>query len=199
MGSSWLKDSNSLTARVFKDSGGGGVQSLSHIRLLATPRTAEQQASLSFTISQSLLKLMFTESVIPSKHLTLCHVLLLPSTFPSIRVFSNELALPIRQPKYWNFRFSISPSNEYSGLTSFRIDLLAVQGSLKSLLQYHNSKASILWCSTFLMVQLSHLYITTGKKPQLWLHGPLSAKFCLCFLIHCLGLSYLSFQEANIF
>ena len=115
----------------------------------------------------SLLKLMSTESVMPSNHLTLCFpLLLLPSVFPSIRVFSNESALHIREPKYWSFSFSISPSNEHSGLISFRIDwfdLLAVQGTLKSLFQCHSSKASILWCSAFLMVQLSHPYMTTGK------------------------------------
>ena len=125
------------------------------------------QASLSFTISQSLLKSMSIESVMPSNHLTLCHpLLLLPSIFPSIRVFSNKMALRITWPKYWNFNFSISPSSEYSGLISFRInwfDLLAVQGTLKSLLQYHNSKASILQHSAFSMVQLSHPHMTTGK------------------------------------
>ena len=130
-----------------------------------TPRTAAHQASLSFTISQSLLKLMFTESVMPSNLLILCHPLPFPpSVFPSIRVFSNESALHIRWPKYWSF--SISPSNEYLGLISFRInrfDLLAVQGTLKSLLQHHSSKASILWLSAFFMVQLSHPYMTTGK------------------------------------
>ena len=116
-----------------------------------TPWTAAHQASLSFTISQSLLKLMPIESVMPSKNLILCRpLLLLPSIFPSIRVFSNESVLCIRWPKYWSFSFSISPSNEYSGLMSFRMDwfdLLAVQGTLKSLLQHHSSKASILWCS----------------------------------------------------
>ena len=117
--------------------------------------------------SQSLLRLMPIESVMPSNHLILCHpLLLLPSIFPSIRVFSNESVLPIRWPKYWSFRFSISPSNEHPGLISFRInwlDLLAVQGALKSLLQYHSSKASILRCSAFFTVQLSHLYMTTGR------------------------------------
>ena len=144
------------------------VQSFSCVRLFATPWTAACQASLSFTISWSLLKLMSIESVMPSNHLTLCRpLLLLPSVFPSIRVFSNESTLHIRWPKYWSFSFSISPSNEYSGLISFRInwfDLLAVQGTLKSLLQHHSSKASILWCSAFLMVQLSHPYMTTGKS-----------------------------------
>ena len=123
-----------------------------------TPWTAAHKASLSSTSSQSLLKLMSIESVMPSNHLIICHpLLLLPSNFPRIRVFSNELALCIRWPKYWSFNFSISPSNEYSGLISFRIDwfdLLAVQGTLKSLLQHHSSKASILQCSAFLIVQL---------------------------------------------
>ena len=127
--------------------------------------TAARQAYLSFTISQSLLKLMSIESVMPSNHLILCHpLLLLPSIFPSIRAFSNESVLRIRWPKYWSF--SIRPSNEYSGLISFRIDwfdLHAVQGTLKSLFQHHSSKASILWCSAFLMVQLSHPYIITEK------------------------------------
>ena len=123
--------------------------------------------SLSFTISQSLLKPISIESVMPSNHLILCYpLLLLPSIFPSISVFSNESALRIRWPKYWSFSFSISPSNEYSGLISFRIDwsdLLAVQGTLKSLLQHHSSKASILQPSAFFIVQLSHPYMTTGK------------------------------------
>ena len=121
----------------------------------------------SFTISQSLLKLKSIESVMPSNHLILCHPLLFPtSIFPSIRVFSSESVLPIRWPKYWSFSFSISPSNEYSGLIPFRIDridLLAVQGTLKSLLQHHNSKASILRHSAFFTIQLSHPYVTTGK------------------------------------
>ena len=129
----------------------------------ATSWTAACQASLSITSSWNLLKLMFIESVMPSNHLILCcPLLLLPSIFPSIRVFSNESVLPIRWPKYW----SISPSNEYSELTSFRIDwldLFAVQGTLKSLLQHHSSKASILQCSAFFLVQLSHPYMTTGK------------------------------------
>ena len=135
------------------------------------PWAAARQASLSITNSQSLLKLRSIESVMPSNHLILCHPLfLLPSVFPSIRVFSNELALPIRWPKYWNFIFSISPSNEHYGLISFRIDwldLFAVQGTLKSLLQHHGSKASILGHSTFLIVQLLHLYKTTGKTTAL--------------------------------
>ena len=130
-----------------------------------TPWTAACQAFLSFTIFRSLLKLMSIESVMPSNHLILCHsLLLLPSVFPSIRIFSNEPALHIRWPKYWSF--SISPSNEHPGLTFFRmdwLDLLAVQGTFKSLLQHHSSKASILQSSAFFMVQLSHLYMTTGK------------------------------------
>ena len=131
------------------------------------PWAAAHQASLSTTSSRSLLKLTSIESVMPFNHLILCHfLLLLPSIFPSIKVFSNESILCIRWPKYWSFSFSISPSSEYSGLISFRMDwfdLLAVQGTLKSLLQHHSSKASILWCSAFFMVQLSHPYMTTGK------------------------------------
>ena len=134
------------------------VQPLSHVQLFVTSWTAACQTFLSFTISQSLSKLMSTESVMPSNHLILCcPLLLLPSIFPSIRVFSNELALHIRWPKYWSFSFSISPSNKYSGLISFKIDwldLLAVQGTLKSLLRHHSSKASILWCSAFFMVPI---------------------------------------------
>ena len=145
------------------------VQSVSHVQLFATSWTAARQASLSIINSQSLLKLMFTELVMPSNHLILLHPLLYPpSIFPSIRVFSNESVLRIRWPKYWNFSFNINPSYEYSGLISFRmdwLDLLAVQGTLKSLLQHHSSKASILWCSAFVIVQLSHvwIYMTTGK------------------------------------
>ena len=124
-------------------------------------------ASLSFTSSRSLLRLIYFESVMPSKHLILCRpLLLLSSGFPSIRVFSNESVLHIKWPKYWSFSFSISPSSEYSGLISFRmdwLDLLAVQGTLKNLLQHHSSKTSILWCSAFFIVQLSHPYMTTGK------------------------------------
>ena len=129
------------------------VQSLSHVRLFATPWTAAHQASLSFTISQSLLKLISIESVMPSNYLIFYHpLLLLPSIFPSIRIFYSELALCVRWPTYWSFSFRISPSSESSGLISFRIDcfdLLAVQGTLKSLLQHHSSKAPILWCSPF--------------------------------------------------
>ena len=143
------------------------VQLLSCVRLFVTPWTAARQASLSITNSRSLLKLMSIESVMPSNHLILYRPLLfLPSIFPNIRVFSNESVLPITWPKYWSFSFSISPSNEYSGLISFRkdwLDLLAVQGTLKSLLQYHSSKASILQHSAFFIARLSHPYMTTEK------------------------------------
>ena len=143
------------------------IQLLSHVQLFATPWTAACQASLSVTNSQSLFKLMLIEPVLPSNHLILCcPLLLLPSIFPNIRIFSNESALHIRWPKYWSFSFNISPSNEYSRLISFRmdwLDLLAIQGILKSLLQYHSSKASILHRSAFFIVQLSHPYMTTGK------------------------------------
>ena len=141
------------------------VQSLSHVRLFATPWTATHLASLNFTTSRSLLKLMSIDSVMLSNHLILCcPLLLLPSIFSSIRVFSNESALHVRWPNYWSF--SISPSNEYSGLISFMIDwldLFAVQGTLKSLLQHHSSKASILGHSAFFMVQLPCSYMTAGK------------------------------------
>ena len=137
------------------------IQTLSHVWLLVTPWTAAPQASLSITNSQSLLKLMSIESVVPSNHL-ICHPLLLPpSIFPSIRVFSNESVLPLRWPKYWSFSFNISPSNEYSGLISFRVDwlgLLAVQGTLKSLLKHHESEASVSFQhSAFVMVQLTFI------------------------------------------
>ena len=141
------------------------VQSLSCVQLFATPWTAACQASLSFTISWSLLKLKTLKSVMSSNHPILCRPLLfLPSIFPSIRIFSNELTLYVRWPKYWSF--TISPSSEHSGLISFRIgwfDLFGVQGTLKNLLQHHCLKVSILWCSAFFMVQLSYLYMTTGK------------------------------------
>ena len=147
------------------------VQSLSRVRLFATPWTAGHQASLSTTISQSLLKLMSIKSVIASNHLILCcPLLLLPSIFPSIRGFSNESALRIRWPKYWSFTFSINPFNEYSGQISFRmdwLDLLSVRETLKSLLKHHSSKASILQQSTFFIVQLTHPYMTTGKTVAL--------------------------------
>ena len=144
-----------------------GVSQFSSVRLFATPWTSAHQASLSITNSRSLFKLMSIELVMASNHLILCHPLLLPpSIFPSIRVFSNESVLCIRWPKNWSFSFSISPSNEYSGLISFRmdwLDLFAVQGTLKSLLQHHSSKAAILQCPVFFLVQLSHPYMTTGK------------------------------------
>ena len=143
------------------------VQSLSCVWLFATPQTAARQASLPITNSWSLPKLMYIESVMPSNYLILCHpLLLLHSIFPSIRVFSNESALCIRWPKYWSFSFNISPTIEHPGLISFRmdwLDFLAVQGTLKSLLQHHSWKASILRCSVFFIVQLSHPYMTTGK------------------------------------
>ena len=143
------------------------VQSLSLVQLFVIPWTAAHQASLSLTNSQSLTKLMSIESVMPSNHLILCHpLLLLPSILCSIRIFSNESALRIRWPKCWSFSFNISPSNEHPGLISFRmhwLDLPEVQRTLKSLLQHHSSKASILWCSAFFIVQLSHPHMTTGK------------------------------------
>ena len=142
-------------------------QSLSRVRLFATPWTTACQASLSITNSRSLPKLMSIESVMPSSHLILCRpLLLLPPFPPSIRVFSNESTLRMRWPKYWSFNFSISLSNKHPGLISFRmdgLDLLAVQGTLKSFLQHHSSMASILQCSAFFTVQLSHPYMTTGK------------------------------------
>ena len=145
----------------------GSVQSLSHVLLFATTWTAAHQASLAIISSQVLIKLMSIKSVMPFNHLILCHPLfLLPSIFPSIRVFSNESVLLIRLPKYWSFSFNISPSNEYSGLISFRmdwLDLLAVQETLKSLFQHHSSKVSILQRSAFFIIHLSHPYMTTGK------------------------------------
>ena len=151
------------------------VQSPSHVRLFATPWIAARQASLSITNSWSSPRLMSIESVMPSSHLILCHpLLLLPPIPPSIRVFSNELTLHMRWPKYWSFSFSIIPSKEIPGLISFRmdwLDLLAVQGTLKSLLQHHSSKASILWHSAFFTVHLSHPYKTTGKTIA-WLDRP---------------------------
>ena len=143
------------------------VQSLSCVQLFVTPRTVARQASLSITNSRSSPKLMPIELVMPSNHLTLCRSLLFPpSIFPTITVFSNESVLHTRWPKYWSFSFNISPSNEHPGLISFRMDwlnLLEVPGTLKSLLQHHSSKASILWCSAFFRVQLSHPYMATGK------------------------------------
>ena len=148
------------------------------------PMDCSTASFLSFTISWSLLKLMSIESGMPSNHLVLCHPLLLPSICPSIRVFANESALCIKWPEYWSFSFSISPSNEYSGLISFRIDwldLLAVQGTLKSLLQHHSSKTSILWRSAFFMVQLSHPYMTTWKTIALTRRTFASKVMCLLF------------------
>ena len=166
------------------------VQSPSRVQLFVTPWTAARRASLSVTNSQSLLKLMSIESVIQSNHLILCRTFLLPSIFPSIRVFSNESALCIRWPNYWSLSFNISSSNEYLGLISLRIgwlDLLAVQGTLKSLLQHHSSKASILQCSDFFMVQFLHPYMTTGKTIT-FTRRTFAGKECLCFLICRLGL-----------
>ena len=149
----------------------GSVQSFSRVWLFETPRTTARQASLSITNSWSLLKLMSFESVMRSSHLILCYLFLLsPSIFPSIRVFSTESGLCIRWLKYWSFSFTITPSNEYSGLISFRmdwLDLLGVQGTLKSLLQHHSSKESTLRRSAFFIVQLSHPYMTTGKTKAL--------------------------------
>ena len=150
-----------------REKGISSAQSLNHVRLFVTLWIAAHQASLSITNSWSLPKLTSIESVIPSSHLMLCHpLLLLPSIPPSITVFSNESTLHMRWPKYWSFSFNISPSNEHPGLISFRmnwLDLLAVQDTLKSLLQHHSSKASILWHSAFFIVELSHPYMTTGK------------------------------------
>ena len=171
------------------------VQSLGRVGLFTTPWTAAHQASLSITNSRSLLKLMSIESVMPSNHLILCRRLLLPpSIFPSIRVFSNESVLRSRWPKYWSFSFSISPSNKYSGLISLRmdwLDLLAVQGTLRSLLQHHSSKASILPCSDSFIVQLSYPYVTTGKTmaclplASCWAPSePLKLSFCRCSSPH---------------
>jgi len=168
------------------------VQLLSRVWLFATPWAAAHQASMSITNSRSLPKLMSIELVMPSNHLILCHpLLLLPSIFPSIRIFSNESFLHIRWPEYWSFSFNISPSIEHSGLISFRmdwIDLLAVQGTLKSLLQHRSSKASILQCSTFFIVQLSHPYRILGK-PESWLDGPLLYVFKLLQFFSLLFLS----------
>ena len=168
------------------------VQLLSCVRLFVTPWTTACQASLSITNSQSPLKLMSIESVMPSNHLILSHPLLfLPSIFPSIRVFSNESVLCIRWPKYWSFSFSISPSNEYSGLIFMRIDwfdLLSVQGTLKSLLQHHRSKTSVLQHSAFFIVQPSHPYMTTGKTIALTRWTFVGKVMSLLFIC-CLGWS----------
>ena len=163
------------------------VQSLSRVRLFATPWSAARQASLSITHSQSLLKLMSIELVMPSNYLLLYRPLLLPpSIFPSIRVFSNDSALRIRWSKLWSFSFSISPSNEHPGLISFRmdwLDLLEVQGTLKRLLQHHSLKASILWCSAFFILQLSHPYMTTGKTTALTRQTFVSKVMSLLFIM----------------
>ena len=174
---------------------GSSVQ-FSRVRLCATPWTATpwtaaRQASLSITNSRSLLKRMFIASVMPSNRLLCCPLLLLPSIFTGIRVFSNESVLPIRWPKYWSFSFNISPSKENSGQISFRIDwfaLLAVQETLKSLLQHHSSKASILWHSAFFIVPLSHPYMTTGKTIALT-RRTFVGKVMSLLLIQCLGWS----------
>ena len=176
------------------------VQSLSHVRLFATPWTAAWQVSLSVVNSQSLLKLMSIELVIPSNHLNHCRpLLLLPSFFPSIRVFFQTSAFHIRWPKYWSFSFNISPSNEYSGLISFRmdwLDLLAVQGTLKSLLQHHSLKPSILRCSAFFVVQLSHPYMTTGKTMALTRRTFVGKTMSLLF--HMLSRLVLAFLPRSI-
>ena len=169
LASAWDQFVLSIGSACWKEGCSGfiSVQSLSHVPLFATPWTAACQAPLSITNSWSLLKLMSIELVMPSNHPILCHpLLLLPSVFPGIRVFPNESVLCIRWPKYCSFSFSISPCNKYSGLISFRIgwfDLLAVQGTLKRLFQHRGSKASILQCSAFFMVQLSHPHMTTRK------------------------------------
>ena len=167
-----------------------------------TPWTATHQASLYITTFWSLLKLMSVESVMPSNHLVLCRpLLLLPSIFPSIRVFPKESALHVRWPEYWSLSFSISPSNEYSGLISLRmdwLDLLAVQGTLKSLLQHHSSKAPILQHSAFFIVQLSHPHMTTGKTIALTRQTFVGKVMSLLFNC-CLGWSSLFFQGASVF
>ena len=173
------------------------VQSLSHVRLFATTWTAAQQTSLSITNSRNLLKLMSIKSLMLSNYLILCHpLLLLPSLFLSTRVFSNESAIPIMWPKYWSFRFNISPSNEQSGLFSFRIDwldLLAVQGTLKSLLQHHSSKASIFQCSAFFIVHLSHSYMITVKTIVLTIQTFVSNVMSLLFnMLSSLVIAFLS-------
>ena len=175
------------------------VQLLSLIWLFVTPGLQHKKASLSITNSQSLLQLMSTEFVMPSNQLILCYpLLLLSSIFPSISIFSNESVLRIRWPKYWSFSFSISPFNEHSGLISFRmdwLDLLAVQGTLKSVLQHHSSKASILHCSA--LWPNSHIHKWLLDKPKLWLYRPLSVMSCLCFLICCHSFSFKKHASFN--
>ena len=179
------------------------VQSLSHVQLFETSWTTACQASLSITNSPSWLKLIMSiESMMPSNHLILCYpLLLLPSIFPSIRIFFSESVHCIRWPWYWSFSYSIRPSSEYSGLIAFRtgwLDLPAVQGTLKRLLQHHSSKASILQHSAFFIVQLSHPYMTTGKTMALT-RWTFVGKVRLCFLIYCLVWSQLFFQGVSIF
>ena len=178
------------------------VQLLSCVQLFATPWIAARQASLSITKSWSSPKLLSIESVMPSSHLILCRpLLLLPSIFSSIRVFSNESTLCMRWPEYWRFSFSINPSNEYPGLISFRVDwldLLAVQGTLKSLLQHHSSKASILPCSAFFIIQLSHPYMTTGKTIALTRRTFVGKVMSLIFNMLS-RFAKVFFQEASIF
>ena len=184
---------------------------LTCVRLTATPWTAACQAPLSLSVSWSLLRFLSIESMMLSSHIILRHPFLLPSIFPSIRVFSSESAVLIRWPKYWNFSFRISPSNEFSGLISFRIDcfdLLAVQGTLKNLLQHHNSKASILQCSAFFMVQWSNPYMTSGKTKTIWtfvgkvmsLFFYMLSRFVIAFLPRskCLLISWLQSPSAMI-
>ena len=171
MGWGWREVQDRKYLRVFSSVQFSSVQSLSHVRLFVIPWITARYASLSITNSRSLHKLKPIESVMPSSHLIFCcPLLLLPPIPPNIRVFSNESALHMRWPKCWSFSFSISPSNEHPGLISFRmdwLDLLAVQGTLKNLLQHHSSKASIFRCSAFFTVQLSHPYMTTGKTVAL--------------------------------
>ena len=178
------------------------AQSLRRVRLFVTPQTAAHQASLSITISRSSPKLTSIETVIPSNHLILCRpLLLLPSVFPSIRVFSNESVLCIKRLKYWSFSFNISPSSEHSGLISFKmdwLDLLAVQGTLKSLLQHHSSKASILWRSAFFIVQLLHPYMTTGKTIA-WTRWTLVGKVMSLLLNMLSRLVLFFFQGVSVF
>ena len=172
------------------------VESLSHVQFFVIPPARLPCSSLS--ISQSLLKLMSNELVMPSNHLIFCFSLLfLPSIFPSIRIFSNESALCVRSPKYWSFSFSSSPSHEYLGLISFRIHWFDHLAPLKSLLQHHSLKTSILQCSAFFIVQLSYLYVTTGKTIALTIYRPLWVKRCLCFLICYLAMSQMFFQGAS--
>ena len=176
-----------LAGRFLNNWDTSSVQSLNRVRLFATPWTAAHQVSLSITNSRSLLKLMSIESVMPSNHLILCcPLLLLPSIFPNIRGFSSESVLCIRWPKYWNFSFSLRPSNEYSRLISFRmdwLDLLAAQGTLKRPLQHHSSKASILQRSAFFMVQLLHPYMTTGKTVSLTILTNIGKLMSLIFFL----------------